>query len=104
MANKHLVFIPKDKQAAEAFKNGTYRKEQIIILEIPEHEFDFLWKHRVFEIINKKFGLLIDECEEETVTAKQLQEVYNAINLKKGFWSEAVNKTIKLGTYAYLQF
>ena len=101
---KHLIFIPKDDQAIRDYKIGKEDKEQFYIFEIDENEFTDLWKHHVFDILNERYDLLIDECEEETVTAEQLKEAYKAISYRKGSWLDAINKTIEMGTCAYLHF
>ena len=104
MNKKHLVFVPKNEQAVKDFEEGTDTKDQFIVYEISEDEFDILWKHHVFDILNEKYDLWIDECEEETVTATQLKELYDAISFHKGSWLDAVNKAIEIGTCAYLHF
>ena len=53
MTNKHLVFIPKDDQAVRDYDSGKQNKDQFFIFEIEENEFNDLWKHHVFDILNE---------------------------------------------------
>lgn len=104
MIKRHLIFVPKNEEGVRDYENGVESNDNFFVYDVPEDEFGILWKHHVFEMINRKYHLLIDECEEETVTAEQLKEMYPAISIKKGVWLEAVDKAIKLGTCAYLHF
>lgn len=104
MESKHLIFIPKNEQGIRDYLEDTNGNENFFVYEISEEEFTVLWNHHVFDILNDKYDLLIDECEEETVTADQLKEAYKAISFYKGEWLKAVDKAIELGTCAYLHF
>ena len=64
--------------------------ENLLTFTLPENEFETLDKHHVFDILNQKYGLLIDIYESETVIAEQLKNEYRAISLQKGAWLEAV--------------
>ena len=71
---------------------------------LSESEFITLQRHHVFDILNERFHLWIDDGEAETVTAEQLKDAYSAINLLNGEWKKAVDKAIKYKTCAYLVF
>lgn len=104
MTKRHLIFVPKNEEGIREYETGSEDSENFEVFDIPEEEFEKLWKHRVFDILNDRFDLLIDECEEETVTADQLKEAYDAISLIDGEWMKAVNRTIETGLCAYLHF
>lgn len=104
MQEYKYIIVPKNDVGMEEIKNGYTESENIEEYKLTIDEFVALDNNNVFEIINSNCGKLIDEGEEETVTAKQLQKVYMAINLKIGSWLDAINAAIKYKTYVYLMF
>lgn len=71
---------------------------------IPEDEYNALWKANVFNVINSRYGLMIDHDESEKVSAEQLEAVYDAINVVPGVFMNAVNLAIKFKTKIHLDF
>ena len=104
MDKKHLIFVPKNEKGIHDYEMGIDNNDDYFVFDLPEEEFDLLWKNKVFDILNEKYDLMIDEAEEETVTARQLKDTYDYITPKKGVWMDAVNRAIEFGTCAYLHF
>ena len=104
MVKEKYITVPKHEEGRNDYQEGKEGTENMEEFILPEEEFDTLDRHKVFDIINDKCGLLIDIYESETVTAEQLKSVYKEISLMKGIWLKAVNKAIEYGTCVYLDF
>ena len=98
------IFIPKNQTGTESHYWGKEDKENLIEFELTEDEYYVLYRHHVFDILNSRYDLWIDNGESETVTAEQLKESYKEISLVKGTWLEAVDAAIKYNTCAFLDF
>lgn len=103
LENKYII-VPINEVGMEEAKNGISESENLEEFRMTIDEFLTLDKNNVFEIINDHFDKLIDEGEEESITAKQLQEVFMAISAIKGTWLDAINAAIKYRTAVYLYF
>lgn len=104
MSRNRFITVPIDQEGIKDYDNGEMQSEHFKEYILDESEFHLLWIHKVFEIINKSCGLLIDDCESETITAEQLRSVYPAISVVKGVWLNAVDLAIKMGTCVCLDF
>ena len=98
------IFVPKNEKGKESHYWGKADSENLLRFDLSEDEYYKLFKHHVFEILNEKYDLWIDNGESETITAEQLKESYKEISLLKGVWLEAVNKAIEYGTCVFLDF
>lgn len=96
------LFVAKNEAGVESHYYGKNDRENLIQYELSEDEYYTLWKHHVFDILNDKFDLWIDNGESETVTADQLKAAYQEISQIKGTWLDAVNKAIEYGTCVFL--
>lgn len=104
MIDNKWITVPINEKGCQEYKDGYEHTENMLEYIIPHDEFRLLWKNRIFDIINNRFNLLIDDYESESVTADQLKTVYNAINGVKGVFLQAVNKAIEFGTEICLDF
>lgn len=98
------IFVPKNETGIESHHWGREDKDNLIEFELSEDEYYTLYKHHVFDILNEKYDLWIDNGESEKVTAAQLKESYKAISLMKGAWLDAVDTAIKYETCVFLDF
>ena len=80
MANKWLT-IPKNEVGMEEYENGIEGSENIISFTIPENEFNALWD--VFDSINEKYDLLIDDFESEIIPAEIINDVIELVSKEK---------------------
>ena len=76
--------------------------ENCIYYTLSRDEYETLRKHHVFDILNDRFDLWIDEGESETVSADQLKNAYTEVNLMKGEWMKAVDAAIKHNTCLFM--
>lgn len=104
MESHYLIIVPKNQAGMDSYSRGETDENNNELFHLSESEFITLQRHHVFDILNERFNLWIDDGEAETVTAEQLKDAYSAINLLNGEWKKAVDKAIKYKTCAYLVF
>lgn len=104
MVDAKYITVPKNDTGVREYKSLIEESDNLINFTLPEDEYEKLDKHHVFDILNERFGLMIDICESETVAASQLKQAYQEISLFKGVWLEAVDKAIAFGTCVFLDF
>ena len=98
------LYVPRNEQGMKSHNAGLPDSENLIKYVLSENEYFTLFQHRVFDILNDKFDLWIDNGESEEVTAEQLKSMYKAISPIEGVWLEAVNSAIKYKTCVFLDF
>ena len=97
------AFVPINEQGKHDLEYGLDdENENLFQYKLPFSEVHYLWHFGIFDYINDKYGLLIDEGEEETISAEQLAQTLNEICRGRKVWSEAVHKAVECGTYIYL--
>ena len=97
------AFVPINEQGIYDLEYGPDdENENLLCYKLPYCEVHYLWHFGIFDYINDKYDLLIDEGEEETISADQLERICFEICRGRRVWSEAVNKAIECGTYIYL--
>lgn len=107
MERKRFIRVPKNKKAMEDYNYGIQNKGQMEELVLSEEQYKILDDMGVFEAINKKCGIIIDDYEEEVLELEKLfeaQEVVTQfingnkneelIKLKEMFDLAVSNKTI----------
>ena len=104
MQEYKYIIVPKNDVGMQELKNGYTESENLEEYKLTVEEFIELDRNNVFEIINNHCNKLIDEGEEETVTAKQLRELFQAISIRIGTWLDAINAAIRYKTCVYLIF
>ena len=104
MDKEKYITIPKNETGIKEYNALIEDSENLLTFNLPEDEYSILDEYRIFDIINERYGLMIDIYESETVTAKQLQEAYGEIISKKGVWQEAVDLAIAYGTCMFRDF
>lgn len=87
MEREKYIRVPKDKKAMEDYNYGVEKKEQMEEMVLSEKQFSELYDIGVFDIINDKCDIIIDEYEEEVLELDKipiaLQAVTQLINDNK---------------------
>ena len=104
MNNRYFVTVPINQTGIEEIEQMQEASANFETYIIPAEEYRALWKAHVFDVINNRFGLMIDDNESEKVTAEQLEEVLQAIDIVPGVFVDAVKAAISFGTRIYLDF
>lgn len=104
MSDRHFVTVPINQTGVDEIEQMQEASDNFETYVIPAEEYRALWKAHVFDVINNRFGLMIDDNESEKVTAEQLKEVSQAIDIVPGVFIDAVKMAIGFGTPIYLDF
>ena len=104
MAENYYVTVPINQTGIDEIEQMQETSDNFETYVIPAEEYKALWRAHVFDVINNRFGLMIDDNESEKVTAKQLEEVLQAIDIVPGVFIKAVRLAIGFGTCLYLDF
>ncbi len=85
------------------YEHGVEESENLISFTIPENEFADLWD--VFETINDRFGLLIDDFESEIIPAEMIHDVITLVSKEKyPVFYDALITAQKYDTYLAFDF
>lgn len=71
MFNRRIpnILVPKDANAEKYVINSEASLyHEYYVISISESDMSILWKSKIFDRINEKFGILIDSHEEEEIT------------------------------------
>ena len=103
MSYKHTVYlsIAKNKQGLDDLE---YRREtkNIIMIIVPDKECKALDELGIFDIINKKYHLLIDFSETEDIPAEAIEgciKLIESTSYKNGAFAKALRMAQKYKTY-----
>ena len=80
MEKQRYISVPKNKKAMEAYDSGTENTEDMISWILTESEFNSLWNSGVFDLLNERCALLIDDFESELIDAEKLITARNVVN------------------------
>ncbi|MBR3025451.1 MAG: hypothetical protein IKH71_13505 [Oscillospiraceae bacterium] len=80
MEKRRYISVPDNKKAMEAYDSGTENTEDLISWILTESEFNSLWNSGVFDLLNKRCALLIDDFESELIDAEKLITAWNVVN------------------------
>ena len=67
MEREKYIRVPKNKQAMEDYDYGIQKEEQMEEMVLSEKQYSKLDEIGVFDIINEKCDIIIDEYEEEVL-------------------------------------
>lgn len=104
MSMEFLLIVPKNSNGIDSYNRGVNDETNQELFSLTRNEYEVLRRHHVFDILNDRFDLWIDEGESETITAQQLKEIHSSIILSKGSWQAAVDQAIEYNTCVYLVF
>ena len=104
MESSRLIIVPKNQTGIEKYNRGENGGTDSELFHLNEDEFVSLQRNRVFDILNNRFDLWIDDGESETVSAEQLKQAYSSISPIKGEWKKAIEAAMQYGTCIFLVF
>lgn len=64
MERKKFIRVPINKKAKQNYDLGILREDELETLVLPDKQFQELYKMGVFDIINKKCDIIIDEFKD----------------------------------------
>ena len=106
--NHRFIALGKNKQGDYDCDHRKYDSLFVIAHEMPIKEFNNLYNSGVFDKINERFDLLIDDYESETIPAsiaadclKIVKESNVEIN---GVFAQSLKEVVNYGTRAFLEF
>lgn len=62
------VSVPKNQKGIYEFDTGVQGSENLLFYNLPKVEFDYLVDNKIFEYLNEKGNLMIDDYESEIVS------------------------------------
>ena len=79
-----FLSVPKDLQAMYNNEYGIWNEQEHHIWNLTTESFNALWQGGIFELLNKKLDLLIDEYEDEDIYYQKLffikSELFEELN------------------------
>ena len=75
-----IISVPINKQAMQRLDTDTCFDGDLIEIKLNDHEFKELWNTGVFELLNQKLGVLIDDFEDEVIYLEQLSLAKEVLN------------------------
>ncbi len=79
MERKRYIRVPKDKKAMQDYDYGIQKEEQMEEMILSEEQYNKLDKLGIFDIINEKCNIIIDEYEEELLELDKIPIAIEAI-------------------------
>ena len=80
MEREKYIRVPKNKQAMEDYDYGIQKEEQMEEMVLSEKQYSKLDEIGVFDIINEKCDIIIDEYEEEESHTGKADELIEALD------------------------
>ena len=103
-----IASVPINKKGEEELDTMVLEPENVIDFEIPEEEYSELRKNGVFNTINAKADLLIDDYEEERIPYEALPLCNKIINdivvCTQGLFARSIRTALSHGTFVDLSF
>ena len=81
------IFVPKNKEGINNCRIMEFESKDVESYDIKDEEFDLLFSAGVFDAINEKCGLCIDDYEEEVISGKDIKKSI-IITKNNGFTSK----------------
>ena len=72
MERDKYIRVPKDKKAMEDYDFGIQKEEQMEEMVLSEEQYNKLHETGVFDVINEKCDIIIDEYEEEVLELSKI--------------------------------
>lgn len=101
------ISVPKNSKGNSEYDIGVQGSENLLFLSLPKEEFDYLVDNKIFEYLNEKGNLMIDDYESEIVSYEVLErEVDSWLKLKdiSPVFVYAIEKAITYKTFIGLDF
>jgi len=99
-----FLTVPINERGIEEYDHGIENTENMIEIMLPEKEYVELKESGIFEFINEKCDLLIDDYESEIIDADDLRKCITQIELHKGIFLDHAYQAMKYKTFLALDF
>ena len=101
------IIVPKNVESQKALEYDRAADGQLLIWNLTEEEYNHLNSLKIFEIINNKCKVLIDEYEDEKISYEKLRDVISifdrnddeVLNKFHQFITETIHR--KMSIYFY---
>ncbi len=107
-SNPYFLTIPINPQGIKDVEFMRGETPNTMEYVLPPDEFNRLWEAGVFVAINKKFNLLIDTYESETIPLNACSECLNIIKQagldEHSVFATALKQALKYGTFVECDF
>ncbi len=80
MERERLIRVPKDEKAMRDYDYGIQKKEQMEEMILTEEQYEKLDKIGIFDRINEKCDIFIDEYEEEVLVLEKIPLALEVVN------------------------
>lgn len=80
MIRERFIRVPKDEKAMEDYNYGVQKKEQMEEMVLSEEQYKVLDDTGVFDIINEKCDIIIDDYEEEVLELDKVPIALEVVN------------------------
>lgn len=80
MVRERFIRVPKDEKAMEDYDYGIQNKEQIEEMVLSEEQYKILNDIGIFDKINEKCDIIIDDYEEEVLELDKIPIALDVIN------------------------
>lgn len=80
MERKRYIRVPKNRQAMEKYNYGIQEKEEMEEMILNEEQYMILEDFGVFDKINQKCDILIDDYEEEEIKLDKIPLALEVVN------------------------
>ena len=77
---ERFIRVPKDEKAMEYYDYGIQKKEQMEELILTEEKYEYLDKIGIFNKINEKCDIIIDDYEEEILELERIPKALDVVN------------------------
>lgn len=92
MERERFIRVPKDAKAMEDYDYGILKKEQLVEMVLSEEQFHELYDMGIFDSINDKCDIIIDDYEEEILA---LDKIPTAMEVVCQFMADYSNKELE---------
>ena len=84
------VSVPKNQKGIYEYDTGVQGSENLLFYNLPKVEFDYLVDNKIFEYLNEKGNLMIDDYESEIVS-------YGVLKRETQIWDKIKDITPTFG-------
>lgn len=101
------VSVPKNSKGIYEYDTGVQGSENLLFYNLPKVEFDYLVDNKIFEYLNEKGNLMIDDYESEIVSYGVLKwetQIWDKIKDITPTFVDAIEKAITYKTFIGLDF
>lgn len=107
MSKIRFISVPLNDQGIEEYDQGVEDTKNIKVFELNEEEFKELYSSGIFDVINSKCNLLIDDYESEIIDKDNLelgQTILKDYKLESSKFDDALELAIEKETLVGLDF